>query len=510
MDNFKGRKHTLESLRKIASEKNWKLISNKYLGGSKKHEFICDQGHKIEKTIDHFLKGIGCQVCSGKAPLTIEDFREEAKKNNWELLSTEYLGKPKELEFKCNKCLHVFKKKSSYLRGKDKVKNCPKCNPLKKKTIEEIKNKAISLGFECLSNDCKNSFDKLIWKCKNTHEWDATYNDIFNNKSGCPDCHRFKNEAKIKHIFEKYFNVKFLKKSKIPTHETKIELDGYNSDLEIAFEYNGIQHYKYTKHFHNGEVKEFEQQQERDRIKKEYCKQKNIHLIVIPYWIEKNEDLSNFIINNLPAHLQIDKVRLLNIITNYSIDSDDLQEIREKLEAKGMKLISKIYTNSTAKNIEIQCNTCNHKYHTSKNRIDNMKICSKCNGTAPFTIKDLQEIATSNNIQLISTNYVPGEKVIWRCLKCDNEWNALPSSIKGHKNKKGTNCPKCFGKNKITIEDVIKLAETRGHACLSNSITNRDSKLIFQCVKKNEIHIWETSYQSYKNSKDGCRVCRGK
>lgn len=510
------RKHSIESLRKIASDKKWKLISNQYLGGSKKHKFICDKGHEIEKTIDHFLKGIGCQICSGKVPLTIEDFRKEAEKNNWELLSTEYLGKPHLLDFKCNFCQTKFSLKSSYLRGKNKKKYCPECSPVKKKTIEEIKVTAKSLGFECLSNDCKNSYDKLTWKCKYTHEWDATYNDVFNNKSGCPECHRFKNEAKIKHIFEKYFNAKFRKKSKIKVKiekdkEDKIELDGYNADLKIAFEYNGIQHYECTKFHHKNDENKFQKQLRSDKIKKEYCLKENIDLIVIPYWIEKNEELADFIINNLPTHLKIEKERLLHIINNYSIDSDDLQEIRETLKTVGMKLISNTYTNSTAKNIEIQCNTCNHKYHTSKNRIDNMKICSKCNGTKPFSLNDLQEIAISKNIQLISTNYVPGEKVIWRCSKCHKDWEALPSSVKGHKNKKGTNCPKCFGKNKITIEDVIKLAETRGHTCLSTSIANRDSKLIFQCLKKgDEIHIWEASFQSYKNSKDGCRICSGK
>lgn len=507
MGNFKNRKHSVESLQKLAEEKNWKFISKEYLGGSKKHQFICDKEHEIEKTVDHFLNGIGCQVCSGKAPLTIEDFRIIEEENNWKLLSTEYLGKPHELKFKCNFCNTTFDVKSSYLRGKNKKKYCPECNPLKKKTIEEIKSTAISLGFECLSNDCKNSSDKLIWKCKYTHEWDATYNDIFNNKSGCPECHRFKNEAKIKHIFEKYFNAKFRKRSKIKveTEQNKkyeIELDGYNEELKIAFEYNGIQHYQYVEHFHNGDIKEFEQQKVRDEIKKEYCLKENIELIVIPYRIEKNEELAEFIINHFKIKLNIDKDKLLHIINNYSIDSDDLQEIRETLETKGMKLISNTYTNSTDKNIEIQCNNCNHRYFTSKNRIDNMKICSNCNETAPFTMNDLKEIAKSKNIELISTSYVPGEKVIWRCSRCHKDWEALPSSVKGHKNKKGTNCPECFGKKKVTIEDVIKLAETRGHKCLSTSITNRDSKLIFQCTKKGEIHEWPTTFNSYKKSKE--------
>ena len=82
---------------------------------------------------------------------------------------------------------------------------------------------------------------------------------------------------------------------------------------------------------------------------------------------------------------------------------------------------------------------------------------------------------------------------------------------KGTKNKKGTNCPECFGKKTTTIEDAKKLAISRGHKCLSLKIENRLSKLEWECKKiKGETHTWKSTFQSYSYSKNGCRFCTGK
>lgn len=509
---FKSRKHSIELLKQIAKEKDWKLLSEQYLGGSVKHDFICNKGHKISKTIDHFLKGSGCQVCSGRARLTINDFRVAAEKNGWELLSNKYKGIPEKLRFRCNKCGNVFFKLSSYLRGKRKVKNCPKCDPTKLKTIEEIKLKAEKRGFVCLSDEYHGIEQKILWQCKYNHQWIASPNDVFNNNSGCTECKRFKTEAKVKFALENYFEgKKFPKKSKIKTNfGFDLELDGYNQELNIAFEYNGIQHYKYTPNFHRNGISDFENQKVRDQKKIEYCKLKNIHLIIIPYTAISNSEIADFIINALPNNVVKDKDRLNNILENYGRDSDELTPIREKLESINMTLLSKNYTGVSDKNLLIKCLKCDHEYLTSHYRIKRMVTCRNCSENKTFTIEDLKKIASDNSIILISKEYIPQQKVQWKCHE-GHIWDALPTSIKGTKTKKGTNCPTCFGKHKTTIEEVNFLAKSRGHVCCSESIENRDSILTFECFKKvGEVHIWPTSFNSYKKSKNGCPYCTGR
>jgi hypothetical protein len=63
-----------------------------------------------------------------------------------------------------------------------------------------------------------------------------------------------------------------------PLTQTPLQLDIFIPSYSLAIEYNGIQHY-----YHNSLFGDFKEQQKRDEIKRQYCAQKNIHLIEIPY-----------------------------------------------------------------------------------------------------------------------------------------------------------------------------------------------------------------------------------
>jgi hypothetical protein len=89
-----------------------------------------------------------------------------------------------------------------------------------------------------------------------------------------------------------------------PHTQKPLELDLYNSDLNLAFEYNGPQHYQYMQHYHK-EYKEFERAQERDQIKIVRCAQQGVNLVIIScYEIQKLEtdvEWQNFILSKLSA-----------------------------------------------------------------------------------------------------------------------------------------------------------------------------------------------------------------
>ena len=89
---------------------------------------------------------------------------------------------------------------------------------------------------------------------------------------------------------EKLTNLKFPKGSKTNTPFMKgLKFDGYNSELNLAIEYNGEQHYRYVPYFHKNGTVDFKKQQDNDVLKNQLCQENNIYLITVPYWIFNKE-----------------------------------------------------------------------------------------------------------------------------------------------------------------------------------------------------------------------------
>lgn len=114
-------------------------------------------------------------------------------------------------------------------------------------------------------------------------------------------------EGKCRVIFERIFKSPFPRVRpdflRNPKSGRNLELDGYNKNIitpmgkGLAFEYNGEQHYFFTEKFHQ-HYSDFEQQQERDKLKVKLCKQAKVALIVIPYTI-RSQDYSSFIVKRI-------------------------------------------------------------------------------------------------------------------------------------------------------------------------------------------------------------------
>ena len=170
----------------------------------------------------------------------------------------------------------------------------------RKLTIQHAHDFAEPKGWECLSTEYIGAHSQLKWRCSKNHEWDACFNSIKNNNTGCPNC-LYKSEAVSRDIIEEEMGYKFPKDR--PEFLEGLELDGYCPELNMAFEYNGIQHYEYFQHYHRNGESDFLAQHERDIKKYKICRERGIKLILIPHQFDHtNPDaLKVFIIDALLA-----------------------------------------------------------------------------------------------------------------------------------------------------------------------------------------------------------------
>jgi hypothetical protein len=97
-----------------------------------------------------------------------------------------------------------------------------------------------------------------------------------------------KKEEMCRSIFQKIFNVPFpsVRPSflKNPATGKNLEIDGYNEQLKLGFEYDGEQHAMYNTYFHSNE-RDFIYQTKKDQWKTMRCKELGIKLVRIPHTI---------------------------------------------------------------------------------------------------------------------------------------------------------------------------------------------------------------------------------
>jgi hypothetical protein len=128
--------------------------------------------------------------------------------------------------------------------------------------------------------------------CTNNHTWKTSWLNIKFKNKWCPFCSKYKTESKVREILESLFKVPF--PSSRPQWLGGLELDGFNESINVAFEYNGKQHYVYDSFFHKNSLSEFTLLQGRDAEKAKICKLKGIKLYVIPYTV-KIENIKEYV-----------------------------------------------------------------------------------------------------------------------------------------------------------------------------------------------------------------------
>lgn len=164
-------------------------------------------------------------------------------------------------------------------------------------TIDNIRIFAFNKGWDCIVYNQEYKGDKIPLKfmCACGNDFYVDINHFVDGKYQCNEC-RFRQSA-IAAKVELWLNqnhIVYSKEKKFDDCKNKkpLPFDFYLDDFNACIEVDGVGHYRPVAFGGRKEEAQniYEQRVQNDLIKTEYCKNNNIPLLRLPFWIIENDD----------------------------------------------------------------------------------------------------------------------------------------------------------------------------------------------------------------------------
>lgn len=172
---------------------------------------------------------------------------------------------------------------------------CPECTKKKKHTIEDCRQLAAQKNGKCLSERYINNKVGLLWECSERHQWRVCYKSV-DRGHWCSKCSSGKSQKQLYDIVKKIFPdycifYDFMGFEWLGYWKNRQEIDIFISELKVAIEYDGRQHFESIDFW--GGKKAFEKTKNLDEQKNRRI---STHpedvktFIRIPYWEKITEE----------------------------------------------------------------------------------------------------------------------------------------------------------------------------------------------------------------------------
>lgn len=261
----------------IAINEGYKILGN-YVNSHSAVEMICPNGHILTNTTPSaFKSGTRCSICSGNnSEYAKKEFYEIAAKENYKVLS-DYVTSTTGIEMMCPEG-HITKTLTpiSFKRGN----RCLICSGHSlDASKDEFLNLADKEGYKVLS-EYINSKTPIMIRCPEGHITNGTTPGNFKRGVRCIECRTKYGENTCKEILETY-NISYEREKKfedlVGVNGGQLRFDFYIKELNTIIEIQGEGHFDGDTMLHRGNTIEH------DKIKRNWCKEKGIKLIEIPY-----------------------------------------------------------------------------------------------------------------------------------------------------------------------------------------------------------------------------------
>jgi hypothetical protein len=384
---------------------------------------------------------------------------------------------------------------------------CSRCSGNYPRTLSELQIIVRERGGILKTHEYRGVDGTYDFECNLGHEFSNTFKKVEKGQ-WCPVCSRgSKSEEIARTTFEQLFNLKFPKKRPRWLRNARgfqMELDGFNEELGIAFEYQGFQHFEVD---HWGT--DLDRRMADDLLKKKICLDQRIILIELTHQT-KYEDFPVEIKKQLKSAgydiSKIDFAKKIDFSKAY-IRGDRLEELRALLIEKNIELRSNAWLGVNHK-YEMRCGSCGSIWMAKGNAFFNRRRvagCDYCNRRTPANKHDISvlvEFAVAYGGEILSEGYVKRDHIYkWRCGQghiFEQNFNYMKDQNKF--------CPECEGRQKkkfFTQEEAEELFLSFGFR-LIDKFTLRSKYLNTQCLECDT-----PSSQMLDNLTSGKINCRG-
>jgi hypothetical protein len=219
----------------------------------------------------------------------------------------------------------------------------------------------------------------------------------------------------------------------------QLELDGYNKEQNLAFEYQGIQHRKIAFNMTDDDL---EHRKKEDALKAKLCMEHGITLIQVPDdKILPYNKMQAFIIKEYQKKTgkTLGKTPKFDYKKFIVHENKYAKKFREYVESKGGTLLTPYIT--AKKKVKILCEH-GYKWTTTPNSIYQGNWCPHCAGNAKDTSKLFKEIGEKFNCTLISEYKNARTPLTYTCEK-GHTFNKDPYWLKKNYKRITRICPDC-------------------------------------------------------------------
>lgn len=123
-------KLTYDFVKEQFTKEDYVLLSEEYINCSSKLSYICTDGHAHSISWDNWKQGHRCPICAGQGKVNIIDIQESMKKEGYILITSKSLKDSKKYHYRCPKGHESFIRWGNWIQGR----RCPKCKAIQHST----------------------------------------------------------------------------------------------------------------------------------------------------------------------------------------------------------------------------------------------------------------------------------------------------------------------------------------------------------------------------------------